>query len=143
MKKNYEIKDIADYFMDLKMVNGKYAIRVSLPEKWKVPKYEGVLIGVQKNTTVNNGKKTYIICNDEEHDYGQSDLIGVMIKIKSFNEEMEEKRVLLKEKVDELVGLFEKNGIEELRKLTFSVGRKRGRPSKTEDAEEKVEEGNK
>lgn len=134
MKKNYEIKDIAGYFVDLKMVNGKYAIRVNVPDTWKVPKYEGVLVGRQKGAQSSNGRTMYIICNDEDHDYGQNELIGVMVKIERFNHEMEEKRVLLKEKTEELIKIFQENDIDELRKLKFNVGKKRGRPVRKEES---------
>lgn len=138
MKKNFEIRDIADYFVDLKMVNGKYAIRVSVPDTWRIPKYDGILVGRQKGAQSSNGRTMHIICNDDEHDYGQNDLIGVMVKIERFNREMEEKKVLLQEKTSELVRIFEENDISELKKLKFSIGKKRGRPSRKDDEVEKT-----
>lgn len=139
MKKTYDIQDIKEYFLDLKLIEGKYAIRVALPSDWAIPSYDGILVGKHK-AAPENGKQSYIVCNDKNENHGITDLVETVKRIESFNIDMGIKKAMLSEKVKELQKLFIEKSVEELKTLTISIGKKKGRPSNANKNKEEKEE---
>lgn len=121
------ISKIAMYFKGMEYVDDLAFIKVQYKPGWKVFKPKNGIINVAADEDAKNvyfyyGKKTL----DLDAFF---DLIERTIQ---YNEQQEEKLVLLNEKIEEMKEIFKKNSIEDLKGLTFQLKKKRTPNSRVE-----------
>lgn len=112
------IENIKPYFYSLRLVKEKISVDIKIPSSWV---FDHLL-----NETVshrlqdNDGKVMLISFIAEYNEFNISLLHDFIIKLIQYNVEEEQKNLLLTQKIRELQELFEKESLDNLKKLNFN-----------------------
>lgn len=136
----FNMDKIEEYFVDLRIVDGAYSIRVSFPEKWTMIKLEGVDVSRRK-VAESNGNIVYTFTDKGNNGEG-FDLVESIYEVVKYNLELMQKAELLKSKIEELKRLFIEKDYDELLHITFEIGdkelKRKGRKTKSKKADDEV-----
>jgi hypothetical protein len=121
MHKMYkEFKDIFQFLISIRKLKNYLSIDIEFPSLWKIPKrfvQEDKIIENQRMS--DNGRFFSFVSEFDEDILNQT--VENIKKIISYNQEIEMKEKLLKQKIDELKKIFEAKKFENLQTLKFEL----------------------
>jgi len=115
-----EFKDIFQFLISIRKLKNYLSIDIEFPSSWKIPKrfvQEDKIIENQRMS--DNGRFFSFVSEFDEDILNQT--VENIKKIISYNQEIEMKEKLLKQKIDELKKIFEDKKFENLQTLKFEL----------------------
>ncbi len=115
-----EFKDIFQFLISIRKLKNYLSIDIEFPSLWKIPKrfvQEDKIIENQRMS--DNGRFFSFVSEFDEDILNQT--VENIKKIISYNQEIEMKEKLLKQKIDELKKIFEAKKFENLQTLKFEL----------------------
>jgi len=115
-----ELKDIFNYLVSVRKLKTYLSIDIEFPSTWKIPKrfvHEDKLV---ENQRVSDTKRFFSFVSEFDEENLNSTVDNIK-KIISYNQEIELKERLLKQKIDELKKIFENKKLENLQTLKFEI----------------------
>jgi hypothetical protein len=115
-----EFKDIFQFLISIRKLKNYLSIDIEFPSSWKIPKrfvQEDKIIENQRMS--DNGRFFSFVSEFDEDILNQT--VENIKKIISYNQEIEMKEKLLKQKIDELKKIFEAKKFENLQTLKFEL----------------------
>jgi len=114
------IEPILDFLISIRKMENFLIFDIKIPKKWRLLKKF-----VKEDKFLDNGlieedyRSVSFVCEISENDIEetQRNIIGII----NFNLELEEKESLLENKISELKNLFEKENLNNLKKLEFKI----------------------
>lgn len=114
------IEPILDFLISIRKMENFLIFDIKIPKKWRLLKKF-----VKEEKFLDNGlieedyRSVSFVCEISENDIEetQKNIIGII----NFNLELEEKESLLENKISELKNLFEKENLNNLKKLEFKI----------------------
>ena len=114
------IEPIIDSLISIRKMENFLVFDIKIPRKWKLLKKF-----IKEDKFLDNGlidddfRSVSFICevSETEIEETQKSIIGII----NFNIELEEKELLLENKINELKGIFEKENLDSLKKLEFKM----------------------
>jgi hypothetical protein len=114
------IEPIIDSLISIRKMENFLVFDIKIPRKWKLLKKF-----IKEDKFLDNGlidddfRSVSFICevSETEIEETQKSIIGII----NFNVELEEKELLLENKINELKGIFEKENLDSLKKLEFKM----------------------
>lgn len=136
-----KIQEIGEYFVGFyKTKENLSVVSVSIPLTWKVwgkKNESGNMIITPKLSKQTQGDNVQTI-NFSSGELTHSEIMEFIILIKNQNIEIEAKKILYKEKIEELAKIFDTTPLSKLRNITFKLG-KSSTKTITKEKEEIVE----
>lgn len=130
---NKRIEKIKEYFSQFNVYYGLNVLIIKLPKKWSDFDYREMCYS--QNITVEKSQNNELVFTNDMND-GCDKLFDMVEEIIKFNEQIEKKTQLFKEKTEELKALFSTESYEKLQTLFFSFGNnKKNNKSKTKKKE--------
>ena len=115
-----ELKDIFEYLVSVRKLKNYLTIDIEFPNQWKIPKRYVQEDKIIENQKVNENKRFFSFVSE----FNEGVLNKTVENIKNiiaYNKEIEMKESLLKQKIDELKKIFEKENLESLQLLKFDI----------------------
>jgi hypothetical protein len=115
-----ELKDVFQYLVSVRKLKSYLSIDIEFPIHWKIPKKFVREDKIVENQKVHDDKRFFSFVSE----FNESELNNTVSNIKnivSYNKEIEMKESLLKQKIDELKRIFEKENLENLQQLKFDI----------------------
>ena len=135
---NKRIEKIKEYFSQFNVYYGLNVLIIKLPKKWLDFDYREMCYS--QNITVEKSQNNELVFTNDMND-GCDKLFDMIEEIIKFNEQIEKKTQLFKEKTEELKTLFSTEPYEKLQTLFFSFENiKKNNKSKTKKKELVVNE---
>lgn len=114
------IEPILDFLISIRKMENFLIFDIKIPKKWRLLKKF-----VKEEKFLDNGlieddyRSVSFVCeiSENEIEETQKNIIGII----NFNLELEEKESLLENKISELKNLFEKENLNNLKKLEFKI----------------------
>jgi len=128
-----ELKDIFEYLVSVRKLKNYLTVDIEFPNHWKIPKRYVQEDKIIENQKVNENKRFFSFVSE----FNENVLNKTVENIKNiiaYNKEIEMKESLLKQKIDELKKIFEKENLESLQLLKFDIFEE-----KLEDGEEIID----
>jgi hypothetical protein len=128
-----ELKDIFEYLVSVRKLKNYLTVDIEFPNHWKIPKRYVQEDKIIENQKVNENKRFFSFVSE----FNENVLNKTVENIKNiiaYNKEIEMKESLLKQKIDELKKIFEKEKLESLQLLKFDIFEE-----KLEDGEEIID----
>jgi hypothetical protein len=128
-----ELKDIFEYLVSVRKLKNYLTVDIEFPNHWKIPKKYVQEDKIMENQKVNENKRFFSFVSE----FNENVLNKTVENIKNiiaYNKEIEMKESLLKQKIDELKKIFEKENLESLQLLKFDIFEE-----KLEDGEEIID----
>ena len=138
MKLEEKLISLSEYGIEFKTYKNNFIITITYHDGWSIIKPSDEKIKFIRD---NNNPNTYYYATEVSAD--RTHLEGIFATIDEtikYNKELEEKMILLKEKIDELSKLFVDKPISELRRLEFKIPPQKKSTSTKKKKEEKEEE---
>lgn len=120
MKLYEDIIKLTPYLVSIRIIENVITIDISFPTMWKIPKKY-----VDENSVVENesSDKDFrffsFVCEMSQDNF--NNIYNSIINIIKYNKEREEKENLFQLKVNELKSVFEKQTLDELKKLKIGL----------------------
>ena len=115
-----ELKDIFEYLVSVRKLKNYLTVDIEFPNHWKIPKKYVQEDKIIENQKVNENKRFFSFVSE----FNENVLNKTVENIKNiiaYNKEIEMKESLLKQKIDELKKIFEKENLESLQLLKFDI----------------------
>ena len=115
-----ELKDIFEYLVSVRKLKNYLTVDIEFPNHWKIPKRYVQEDKIIENQKVNENKRFFSFVSE----FNENVLNKTVENIKNiiaYNKEIEMKESLLKQKIDELKKIFEKEKLESLQLLKFDI----------------------
>jgi len=115
-----ELKDVFHYLVSVRKLQNYITIDIEFPIHWKIPKKYVQEDKIVENQKMNDDKRFFSFVSE----FNEAVLNTTVTNIKniiSYNKEIEMKESLLKQKIDELKKIFEKENLENLQGLKFDM----------------------
>jgi hypothetical protein len=115
-----ELKDVFHYLVSVRKLKNYITIDIEFPIHWKIPKKYVQEDKIVENQKMNDDKRFFSFVSE----FNEAVLNTTVTNIKniiSYNKEIEMKESLLKQKIDELKKIFEKENLENLQGLKFDM----------------------
>jgi uncharacterized protein (DUF2344 family) len=115
-----ELKDIFEYLVSVRKLKNYLTVDIEFPNHWKIPKKYVQEDKIIENQKVNENKRFFSFVSE----FNENVLNKTVENIKNiiaYNKEIEMKESLLKQKIDELKKIFEKEKLESLQLLKFDI----------------------
>jgi hypothetical protein len=128
-----ELKDIFEYLVSVRKLKNYLTVDIEFPNHWKIPKRYVQEDKIIENQKVNENKRFFSFVSEFNEDVLNKTVENIK-NIIAYNKEIEMKESLLKQKIDELKKIFEKENLESLQLLKFDIFEE-----KLEDGEEIID----
>jgi len=128
-----ELKDIFEYLVSVRKLKNYLTVDIEFPNHWKIPKKYVQEDKIIENQKVNENKRFFSFVSEFNEDVLNKTVENIK-NIIAYNKEIEMKESLLKQKIDELKKIFEKENLESLQLLKFDIFEE-----KLEDGEEIID----
>jgi hypothetical protein len=115
-----ELKDIFEYLVSVRKLKNYLTIDIEFPNHWKIPKKYVQEDKIMENQKVNENKRFFSFVSEFNEDVLNKTVENIK-NIVAYNKEIEMKESLLKQKIDELKKIFEKEKLESLQLLKFDI----------------------
>ena len=128
-----ELKDIFQFLVSVRKLKTYLTIDIEFPANWKIPKKYVIEDKIVENEKLNENYRFFSFVT-EFNEVEMNQTVSNIKKIVSYNKEIEMKEKLLKQKIDELKRIFEKENLDNLQSLKFDISEE-----KLDDGEEIVD----
>ena len=128
-----ELKDIFEYLVSVRKLKNYLTVDIEFPNHWKIPKRYVQEDKIIENQKVNENKRFFSFVSEFDENVLNKTVENIK-NIIAYNKEIEMKESLLKQKIDELKKIFEKENLESLQLLKFDIFEE-----KLEDGEEIID----
>jgi hypothetical protein len=115
-----ELKDIFEYLVSVRKLKNYLTVDIEFPNHWKIPKRYVQEDKIIENQKVNENKRFFSFVSEFNEDVLNKTVENIK-NIIAYNKEIEMKESLLKQKIDELKKIFEKENLESLQLLKFDI----------------------
>lgn len=115
-----ELKDIFEYLVSVRKLKNYLTVDIEFPNHWKIPKKYVQEDKIIENQKVNENKRFFSFVSEFNEDVLNKTVENIK-NIIAYNKEIEMKESLLKQKIDELKKIFEKEKLESLQLLKFDI----------------------
>jgi hypothetical protein len=115
-----ELKDIFEYLVSVRKLKNYLTIDIEFPNQWKIPKRYVQEDKIIENQKVNENKRFFSFVSEFDENVLNKTVENIK-NIIAYNKEIEMKESLLKQKIDELKKIFEKEKLESLQLLKFDI----------------------
>jgi hypothetical protein len=115
-----ELKDIFEYLVSVRKLKTYLTVDIEFPNHWKIPKKYVQEDKIVENQKMNENKRFFSFVSEFD-EIVLNDTVSNIKNIISYNKEIEMKESLLKQKIDELKRIFEKENLENLQGLKFDM----------------------
>jgi len=115
-----ELKDIFQFLVSVRKLKTYLTIDIEFPANWKIPKKYVIEDKIVENEKLNDNFRFFSFVT-EFNEVEMNQTVSNIKKIISYNKEIEMKEKLLKQKIDELKRIFEKENLDNLRSLKFDI----------------------
>ncbi len=115
-----ELKDIFQFLVSVRKLKTYLTIDIEFPANWKIPKKYVIEDKIVENEKLNENYRFFSFVT-EFNEVEMNQTVSNIKKIISYNKEIEMKEKLLKQKIDELKRIFEKENLDNLRSLKFDI----------------------
>ena len=115
-----ELKDVFHYLVSVRKLKNYITIDIEFPIHWKVPKKYVQEDKIVENQKMNEDKRFFSFVSEFDETVLNTTVTNIK-NIISYNKEIEMKESLLKQKIDELKRIFEKENLENLQGLKFDI----------------------
>lgn len=115
-----ELKEIFQFLVSVRKLKTYLTIDIEFPSNWKIPKKYVIEDKIVENEKLNENFRFFSFVTEfNENEMNQT--VNNIKKIISYNKEIEMKEKLLKQKIDELKKIFEKENLDNLQSLKFDI----------------------
>lgn len=115
-----ELKDIFQFLVSVRKLKTYLTIDIEFPANWKIPKKYVIEDKIVENEKLNENYRFFSFVT-EFNEVEMNQTVSNIKKIISYNKEIEMKEKLLKQKIDELKKIFEKENLDNLQSLKFDI----------------------
>jgi len=115
-----ELKDIFQFLVSVRKLKTYLTIDIEFPANWKIPKKYVIEDKIVENEKLNDNFRFFSFVT-EFNEVEMNQTVSNIKKIISYNKEIELKEKLLKQKIDELKRIFEKENLDNLQSLKFDI----------------------
>lgn len=115
-----ELKDIFQFLVSVRKLKTYLTIDIEFPANWKIPKKYVIEDKIVENEKLNENYRFFSFVT-EFNELEMNQTVSNIKKIISYNKEIELKEKLLKQKIDELKRIFEKENLDNLQSLKFDI----------------------
>jgi hypothetical protein len=115
-----ELKDVFHYLVSVRKLKNYITIDIEFPVQWKIPKKYVQEDKIVENQKMNDDKRFFSFVSEFDEAVLNTTVNNIK-NIISYNKEIEMKESLLKQKIDELKKIFEKENLENLQGLKFDM----------------------
>jgi len=115
-----ELKDIFQFLVSVRKLKTYLTIDIEFPANWKIPKKYVIEDKIVENEKLNENYRFFSFVT-EFNEVEMNQTVSNIKKIISYNKEIEMKEKLLKQKIDELKRIFEKENLDNLQSLKFDI----------------------
>lgn len=115
-----ELKDIFQFLVSVRKLKTYLTIDIEFPANWKIPKKYVIEDKIVENEKLNENYRFFSFVS-EFNEVEMNQTVSNIKKIVSYNKEIEMKEKLLKQKIDELKRIFEKENLDNLQSLKFDI----------------------
>jgi len=115
-----ELKDIFEYLVSVRKLKNYLTVDIEFPNHWKIPKRYVQEDKIIENQKVNENKRFFSFVSEFDENVLNKTVENIK-NIIAYNKEIEMKESLLKQKIDELKKIFEKEKLESLQLLKFDI----------------------
>ena len=115
-----ELKDIFQFLVSVRKLKTYLTIDIEFPANWKIPKKYVIEDKIVENEKLNENYRFFSFVT-EFNEVEMNQTVSNIKKIVSYNKEIEMKEKLLKQKIDELKRIFEKENLDNLQSLKFDI----------------------
>jgi hypothetical protein len=115
-----ELKDIFQFLVSVRKLKTYLTIDIEFPSNWKIPKKYVIEDKIVENEKLNENNRFFSFVT-EFNEVEMNQTVSNIKKIISYNKEIEMKEKLLKQKIDELKRIFEKENLDNLQSLKFDI----------------------
>lgn len=115
-----ELKDIFQFLVSVRKLKTYLTIDIEFPSNWKIPKKYVIEDKIVENDKLNENFRFFSFVT-EFNEEQMNKTVDNIKKIISYNKEIEMKEKLLKQKIDELKKIFEKENLDNLQSLKFDI----------------------
>lgn len=115
-----ELKDIFQFLVSVRKLKTYLTIDIEFPGNWKIPKKYVIEDKIVENEKLNDNFRFFSFVT-EFNEVEMNQTVSNIKKIISYNKEIEMKEKLLKQKIDELKRIFEKENLDNLQSLKFDI----------------------
>jgi hypothetical protein len=115
-----ELKDIFQFLVSVRKLKTYLTIDIEFPVNWKIPKKYVIEDKIVENEKLNENFRFFSFVT-EFNEVEMNQTVSNIKKIISYNKEIEMKEKLLKQKIDELKRIFEKENLDNLQSLKFDI----------------------
>jgi len=123
MKLFREIQNLTPYLMSIRVIESVISIDILFPNTWKIPKKFVDEKSVLEDESPDKEYRFFsFVCEFNEENF--TNIYTSILNIIKYNKDREEKEKLFQEKVNELKTVFDKQSLDELKKLKFDLENK-------------------
>jgi hypothetical protein len=115
-----EFKGIFDYLVSIRKLKTYLSIDIEFPYHWRIPKKFIQQDKIIENNKINEERRFFSFVSEFDEIVLNKTVENIK-NIISYNKEIELKENLLKQKIDELRKIFEKENLESLQLLKFDI----------------------
>ena len=115
-----ELKDIFQFLVSVRKLKTYLTIDIEFPSGWKIPKKYVIEDKIVENEKLQENFRFFSFVT-EFNEIEMNQTVSNIKKIISYNKEIEMKERLLKQKIDELKKIFEKENLDNLQSLKFDI----------------------
>lgn len=118
MKLYEDIQKLIPYLVSIRVIENVISIDVSIPSDWKIPKRLVDEKSILEDQSPDEKYRFFsFVCEMNEDNF--TNIYNSVKNIIKYNKDREEKDRLFQEKINELKTYFEKQSLDDLKKLTF------------------------
>lgn len=115
-----EFKGIFEYLVSIRKLKSYLSIDIEFPIHWKIPKRFVQEDKIIENQKINEDRRFFSYVSEFDENVLNRTVENIK-NIIAYNKEIEMKENLLKQKIDELKKIFEKEKLESLQLLKFDI----------------------
>ena len=115
-----EIEKIVNYLKSVRKMEKYLSFDMEFPNTWRIPKKYAIEGKVVEQEKTNPGTRLISFVAELTEDETNKTISNITM-IVDYNKELEEKEVLLQNKVEELKKIFEKQNLDKLQSLKFDL----------------------
>lgn len=135
MKLFDEIQSLIPYLVSIRVIENVISIDVSIPSDWKIPKRFVDEKSILEDQSPDENFRFFSFVGEISQE-NFTNLYGSIKNIIKYNKDREEKEKLFQEKINELKSYFDKQSLDDLKKIKFNFENKSTQTKTTTIVEE-------